>query len=253
MKILAQFLLFLSCISYANVDNRFMAAQMAMTKKICCQKPNNFKPICPKCPRGHRGHRGRTGATGATGPAGIGNPSEELFINAPMMVDEVGETPDTIFTNTYGLQTTIDAWRMSPDGDGSPANVIGAQFIIPSTLDTTQPVTLTIHYFADDSTEADGNVQFQVRTDYKTNNEQLGIVAPATDYAETLLSSETVISPATGTNLRYFTISVPLNPALMAGKTWGFIAVNRNTPADPVYLSAIYLTAYSIQYTKASV
>lgn len=200
---------------------------------------------------GTTGSTGPTGPTGATGATGVTNLFDELFINAPMMVNEVGETPDTIFTTTYGPQTTIDAWRMQLGGDSSPANVVGAQFIIPSNLDATQPVTLILHCFNQLIPSLTGAVQFFVTTDYKSFDEEFGIVAPATGYAEELFTNEYTIIDPISTNLRYFTISIALNPALINGKTWGFVAINRNpTSIGTDYEGAIFLTATSIQYTR---
>ncbi len=199
---------------------------------------------------GNTGATGATGSTGATGATGVTNLTDELFINAFMMTNAVGETADTIFLNTYGLQTTVNAWQMYSAGDSNDANVVGAQFVIPTTLDTTQPVTLIIHCFNQLVPSAAGDVQFRVRTDYKADGEELGDLAPATGYAQTIITTPHTISDPAGTNLRYFTFTVSLNPALLTGATWGFIAIDRVAPTGLDYFEPIYLTELSIQYTK---
>lgn len=203
-------------------------------------------------PTGATGATGSTGSTGSTGATGLANFTDELFLNALMMTNSDGETANTIFLNTYGTQTTVNAWEMYGPGDSLDANVIGAQFIIPTTLDATQPVSLTLHFFSTIDSELPGDIQLQVRTDYKSNGEQLGDTAPATGYAETIILPTYTILPIgpLSANLSYFTLTVPLNPALLAGATWGFIAVDRLFVDIDPYFASIYLTGLSLQYTK---
>jgi len=204
---------------------------------------------CPRGKRGRRGRRGRTGATGATGPIAPFNLRDELFINASMMTDMIGSTPNTFFTAIYGTPTVLSAWELVNPFD--PENPIGMQFVIPSTLDATQPVTLTIHCF-NLLLEAFGDVRFEVQIDYKSNGEEFGANLPATGYAETLFSGDIpIIDPIFSPNGRYFTVTIPLNAALMAGKTWSELVVSRvPTTNNNNYQGSIFLTAFSIQYTK---
>jgi hypothetical protein len=260
MKPLMSFLLLITGIAHAQqseiteiVSSENAALIKQYQSRSCCPSVVD----CNKGPRGKRGKRGKrgrtgvTGITGATGPIAPFNLRDELFINAPMMTNIIGETPDTIFTDVYGVPTVLSAWAVV--GPFDPINPIGTQFIIPNTLDVTQPVTLIIHCF-NIILEAFGDVRFQVQIDYKGNGQDFGINPPANGYSETLLSGDyTVINPLLAPNGRYFTIAIPLNPALMAGKTWSELVLNRiPTISTNNYQGPVFLTAFSIQYTKTN-
>jgi len=197
-------------------------------------------------PTGTTGPTGSTGSTGATGP---GNLIDELFINAFMMTNTIAQTPDTFFTATYGTPTVLAAWALINPFDG--ITPVGTQFIIPSTLDATQPVTLTIHCFSI-PLEAFGDVRFQVQIDYKANGEDFGANPPANGYSETLLSGDyTVVDALSSPNSKYFTTTIPLNGTLIAGKTWSELVITRTpTISGDNYQGPIFLSAVSIQYTK---
>ena len=101
-----------------------------------------------------------------------------------MMTNISGSTPNNIFTNVYGGGSDIiQSWAVNLD------EVIGTQFVIPSTLDGTQPVTLTLHRFSIRiSTEGliGGDVRWQLQSDYQTPGNQVGSTPPGTGLAETL-------------------------------------------------------------------
>ncbi len=207
---------------------------------------------CPRGKRGKHGKRGKTGATGATGATGPIAPfnlRDELFINALMMTNTIAGTPDTFFTDVYGTPTILSAWGLTSPFDVN--NPIGTQFVIPSTLDTTQPVVLVIHCF-NVRLEAFGEVRFQVQIDYKGDGQEFGANPPANGYSETLFTGNIpVIDPVNPPNARYFMVTVPLNGALMAGKTWSELVLSRvATTDDNDYQGPVFLTAFSIQYTK---
>lgn len=229
------------------------------TKKSCCSPIFDCQgPRGKRGKRGKRGYTGPTGSTGATGPAGVagatgatgpGSLIDELFINAYMMTNTIAQTPDTFFTATYGTPSVLAAWALINPFDG--ITPVGTQFIIPSTLDATQPVTLTIHCF-NIPLEAFGDVRFQVQIDYKANGEDFGANPPSNGYSETLLSADyPIIDPLFSPNGRYFTVTIPLNGALIAGKTWSELVITRTpTISGDNYQGAIFLSAVSIQYTK---
>ena len=217
----------------------------------CCQQQK-------KGPRGKRGHHGKrgptgvTGPTGATGATGAANLFDELFINAPMMTNMVAATPNTFFSVTYGTPTALEAWEL-PSPLFTEATPIGTQFIIPDTLDRTQPVTLTIHCF-NMIEEASGNIKLQIQADYKANGEELGINSPSGGYAETLLTNSIpIVDPTGSAALRYFTTTISLDPSLMINKTWCTIVTTLVlTGDDDDYEGSIFLTALSVKYTKTS-
>jgi hypothetical protein len=276
MKIVAYSLLFLSCMSHAYERATITSALSKELSALSTRKSSTLfncdgafqcppKPTCSfdcRGPRGKPGHRGRqgvTGATGATGPAALCG-LNSLFINAPMMTDEFGNSnPDITFANTYGPSTsfttpTVTAWNMIITF--FPQSPKTMQFIIPDDMDTTQPITLTLHCFNNFNVEATGRVAFQVQADYKSDGEEIGTSAPATGFAETLLTADHVVVDPTGfgtnqQNIRYFTLSVPLNGALIAGNTWAYLDVLRVAPAiNQDYSASVYLTAVSIDYTR---
>ena len=248
--------------------NIFKKAMLKKISRKSCdhnQKCNynqtcNNKPTCCKPgPKGKKGHKGDTGPQGQQGiqgpqgPQGIPGPStfsDELFINAPMMTDTFASTPNTSFNITYGDGTSIEAWVMVFGGDSGSANIVGTQFIIPSNIDATQPVTLTLHCFNRVIPGTLGNVQFLVQTDYKAHNEQVGNTFPLTGFAESITTNVYTIIDPLSPNIRYFSLTISLNPSLMTGKRWGYISVNRVPTEDPNYIDPIYLTEISIQYTK---
>ncbi len=209
----------------------------------------------PTGPTGATGITGATGPTGATGATGTVLPlvlTDELFINAPMMTNVIAETPNTFFTNIYGTPTVLEAWELITPLF-STSNPIGTQFIIPAALDRTQPVTLTIHCF-NVQLEAFGAVRFEIQTDYKGNGEEFGSAAPATGYAETLFTNDIpIVDPVQFPNGRYFTTTVALDPTLLIGKTWAELVVTRVlTTGDDDYQGSIFLTAFSVQYTRTN-
>lgn len=260
MKKLALFLLFLSCTSDSydiptitnneqEVRYPCQSACYSANEPNCCNVVQCPGPRGPKGKRGKRGHQGPTGATGATGT--VGNLIDEIFINAHMMSDDSGLNPNMSFFGVYGATTILDAWRMTVIGfDSDENNSIGAQFVIPSALDGTQPVILTIHCFNAYIDETlPGEVAFEVLADYKSSTEEVGIFPPATGFTETLVTENYLITYPTPGNLRYFTLSIPLDGALMAGNTWGNLTLRR---LDVGYVLPIFLTALSIQYTKTN-
>ena len=200
-------------------------------------------------PTGATGATGDTGPTGATGATGPVNFTDELFINAEMMANIDGTNPDSNLTAAYiSPASPLFAWIMRIPNE-SPADIIGAQFVIPNTLDRTQPVTLIIHCFSLIDPFNFGDVQLQVNADYKASGEALGSAAPETGYAETVSTGiHTIIAEPASTNLRYFTLTVSLDPTLMIGKTWGFLNLLRVFPGPDANI--MYLTELSIQYTK---
>jgi hypothetical protein len=171
-------------------------------------------------------------------------------MNAPMMTNSTANTPNTYFSLTYGTGTPLEAWEMDLAGFGT-AVPIGSQFIIPSSLDTTQPVTVTLHCFSG-LLEGTGNVRFQVQTDYKANGQELG--SGVGGYAETLLTASVpVVAPANGNDLVYFTLTVSLTPALLAGATWAdIVAIRVLTGNDDDYVAPVFLTAFSVNYTNVN-
>ena len=259
-KLLVPVLLVLSEASYLYsnpLDTTAIAKCAAAFQPI---NDNCFQSVClqgPRGPRGKRGHTGKVGPTGSTGATGPISFTDELFINADMMIDGDGTpTPNALFSNTYGsFNTPLDAWRLIV-GEGTTS--IGAQYVIPSTLDTTQPVTLILHCFQAQGLPDDtGDVQFQIQLDYKSTGQLIGNVPPATGYAHTVLSDVfTVTTPIVDpdTNLLYFTISTqtPIDQTLMTGCTWGFINVTRLAVGSGFDGEPIYLTAISLQYTKTN-
>jgi hypothetical protein len=203
-------------------------------------------------PTGATGTTGATGSTGATGPTGAdASLLDELFINAPMMYDINGLNPIRLFDNMYGLNTLFDVWQLFTSSDAN-ANSIATQFVIPSILDATQPIILTIHGFTRLVDEiSPGEIAYQIQADYKLSSQQVGISAPATGYAEIIISPDYTVVDAVSGNLMYFTVSVPLTGALMNGRTWGNLVVQRTLPAsEQEYAGSTYLTAISILYTK---
>ena len=282
MKKLSLFCICLLSASYLQSD---LITQQPSSKKISHKtdadcRCDDSAPLCcekergPRGRRGKKGRRGHTGPTGATGATGLTGPTgatgttgatgatgaagtllDELFINAPMMYDINGLNPVKLFNNVYGSNTVFDVWQNFPSS--SPLiNFIGTQFVIPSTIDITQPITLTRHCFNQRVPEVPvGDVAFQIQTDYKSFQEELGILAPATGYAETIISPDiTLINPISG-NLRYFTVSVPLNGLLIDSNTWANVVIVRTTPSsggNNEYIASTYLTALSVQYTKLS-
>lgn len=240
----------------ANDTNSSQAinSEVSLTKKQESLSYASCGDNCDvQCPQGKRGKRGKRGHRGATGATGASNLTDELFMNAPMITNMTAGTPNTFFSATYGTPTVLEAWELL-----SPVFTttlpLGTQFIIPSSLDTTQPVTLTIHCL-NIIQEASGSVRLQVQTDYKANGEQLGTSSPSGGYAETILTSPIAITDPTGfAAIRYFTLTVSLNPLLMAGKTWGDIVVTRVlTGNDDDYNASIFLAALSVNYTKVGI
>lgn len=263
MKWLAYSLLVITCALQAHnrflpdgTTTRHMSTYAAITR---CPK----LPTCTgirKCrgPRGYKGNRGPRGPRGRRGPAATSCGLNYLFINAPMMTDYSGANPDITFYNVYGPATTtttptVTAWMMY--GSFLDPRPIVMQFVFPNDMDTTQPVTLTLHCLNNFNVEAIGFVSFQVQADYKSNGEEIGVLSPATGFAETLVTpNHLIVDPNIDddeANLSYFTTSVPLNGSLIAGNTWGNLAIKRIQPGEEFdYSARVYLTAVSIEYTR---
>ena len=248
----------------------------AILTRNCSITPCEQRRCC-RGPRGSRGHRGRrgatgntgttgaTGATGETGATGATGPAVEcgvnsLFINASMMTDLYNANPNTSFNNVYGPSTSfstapIAAWAMSIALFEQVPTV--TQFVIPNDMDTTQPITLTLHCFNSLNVEAFGSVAFQIQTDYKSNGLEIGTTPPATGFSETLITPNHLVVDPTGfgvdqANIRYFTTSVPLDGTLIAGNTWAYVSIIRVLPSDDEndYSAQVYLGAISIEYTR---
>ena len=223
----------------------------------CCPGPRGSRG-----PRGHRGRRGATGNTGATGATGSSLECgvNSLFINASMMTDLYNANPNASFNNVYGPSTSfstapIAAWEIAIAFFQPVPKAM--QFAIPNDIDTTQPITLTIHCFNSPNVEASGFVAFQVQTDYKSNGFEIGTSAPATGFSENLTTPNHLVVDPVGSgvdqeNLRYFTTSVPLDGTLIAGNTWAYVSLFRVDPSDDEndYSASVYLTAVSIEYTR---
>jgi hypothetical protein len=198
-------------------------------------------------PTGPTGATGSTGSTGATGPQSF---PLQIFINAPMMTNATGDIPNAIFTSVYTTPSVIQAWLLNLD------DFIGTQFVIPPFLDGTQPVTLTLHCFSviveDETTPVFGDIQFQVQADYESNGNQVGDTPPATGFNDTISTAVyTVTNANQGSNIIYFTLSVPLTAAELAGNSWGNLIVTRIPAAsDDDYDAAIFLSEISIDYTS---
>jgi len=207
-------------------------------------------------PTGTIGNTGATGATGSTGATGATGADasllDELFINAPMMYDINGLNPVRIFDTLYGPNTLFDVWQMFRSSESPSTNSIATQFVIPSTLDSSQPITLILHCFSRFVDEiGNGDVRFQVQADYKSFQQEVGILAPATGYAETIASPDYAVIDPTPGNLMYFTVSLPLNGALVNGNTWGNLVIQRIVPISTIeYFGSTYLAAISIHYTR---
>ena len=282
---LAQSLFFLSCTATIySYDGATAEKKSCRENQPDCSTFNcDLFKECKRGPRGRRGHPGDPGATGSTGATGPGGgatgptgatgstgpvgPSgatgftgstgatgplsfpQQIFINARMMTDGIGDvSPNAIFNSVYATPSIIEAWVLNT-GD-----LLGTQFVIPSYLDGTMPVTLTLHGFSIivfEEGPVPGDVAFQVQADYELSGNQIGSTAPATGFSETLTTADyTVTNVNEGNNLIYFTLSVPLTGALLAGNTWANLIITRVVPgSDFDYGAGIYLTEVSIDYT----
>ena len=136
-----------------------------------------------------------------------------------------------------------------PQPTSNPA--FGTQFLIPINLDRTQPVSLTMHFF-NPIGEGTGDIRLQIQADYMQTAEIIGISFPATGYDETFQTGNLpVINPVGADNLRYFTVTVSLNPALMVNKTWAVVVLTRIfTTNDNDFPGPIFLTGLSVRYTR---
>lgn len=99
----------------------------------------------PTRKRGPTGTTGSTGVTGATGPIAPFNLRDELFINAPMIQTQLEKHPIQFLSMSMAPNS---AFSLGAIQSFCISSTIGTQFIIPNTLDTTQPVTLIIHCFS---------------------------------------------------------------------------------------------------------
>jgi hypothetical protein len=214
----------------------------------------------PTGPTGNTGATGATGSTGATGATGSSASCglNQILINVFMMSNNNSGNPDTSFNNVYATGASapgLNAWSINPST--SAQNPIDAQFAIPNDLDTTQPVTLEIHFFINAIGGSSGNqANVQVRADYAPSGVEIGTIAPATGFDETVTSGNFTITEPTGSgggqqNLRHITTTVTLNGALMAGNNWGYITLTRITPTSGTeYNRDIYVAMYVIKYTR---
>jgi hypothetical protein len=209
----------------------------------------------PCCKRGKRGRRGKRGPRGRSSTScGL----NELFINAPMMSwFGQGILPDAFLTpydNGTAGDTNIPAWTLYPSTEfvGNPP--VGANFNVPIDLDVTKPVTAVIHMLVDSSTDISGDqAKLQVQMDYQPNNGILGSVAPAIGFADTQVSADFTVLPATpasSANMRQIAVSIPLDITKIVDNDWAFITVIRIAPATNEYSGIVYLSTISIQYSR---
>jgi hypothetical protein len=215
----------------------------------------------PQGPQG-TGATGNTGATGATGGCGIGC----LILNPYTMLEQEGNFPGSVSTTTvpdrefggvYGgayNAPRFSAWTLPPSPTGIDfltQHFIGTQFVIPSDLDTTQPVFLDFHILIEQFDET-GDAQLQLQADYIGNGTELGNNAPATGFAQTVLSGDfVIIEPVDEDNLRHIIVTVALNGALMVDNDWGFFLITRINPdSENEYDEDIYLSSIALRYTR---
>ena len=252
------------CLSFCSTDvltKEFKkldrAAQKAVIdeneKRGCCFDGDFNKPV-EKCKRGKRGKRGPRGHRGRSSSCGL----NELFINAPMMC-WFGQAifPNALLTpydNGLAADTNIPAWTLFASTDFPDNPFVGANFNVPIDLDATQPVTAVIHVLVDSSNDIVGNqAKLQVQMDYQPNNGILGSIPPATGFADTQISADFTVLPATpflSPNMRHISVSIPLDITKIVDNDWAFITVGRIAPATNEYSGVLYLSTISIQYSR---
>jgi len=251
MKKLAQFLLFLSCTSYAL--DQSMATKAAVNKELITRCGTNN---C-RGPRGHKGNRGPRGQRGDRGPRGRRPRSglNELFLNANMMTGintEGGLLEPTLFF-PYGpdfATASVNGWELQPDIFEGVRYTVGANFDVPIDLDVTQPVTVVLHFLVPQAESSGNQAKIQLQADYKNSNQELGILPPATGFADTQVSPDfTIIQPVTPPNLEQISVSIPLDTSKITGD-WAIFQIKRIDPAVNEYSSAIYLSTISVQYSR---
>jgi hypothetical protein len=217
-----------------------------------CPEFNAHAIVCGKRgKRGHRGprgHHGKRGHTGSASSCGV----NELFINALMMSWTGEETfpPNALFF-PY-LTTGIFAWNLLNPIQFPNVAPVGASFNIPNDLDNTKPVNVVIHMFVASDIVIGNQAKIQVQMDYQPNNGILGVVPPATGYADTQVSADFTVTPpdASSTNLRQVSVSIPLDPTKMQSGDWAFIGVTRIAAATNEFSDPLCLTTISFQYNR---
>lgn len=215
---------------------------------------------------------GATGSTGATGAAG-GCGQGSLFLNPYMMLKQEGNggssnsdvttsiTPDKLFggskqTPVYGTgvnQPVFSAWIL-PTANGnsqSDYHIFGLQFVLPSDVDVTQPVTLVYHIMVKDNGDDTGAAAMTVQADYVPDNTDFGTTATAGGFSETVASGDfTVVQPTGSTVLHHQTVSVNLNNTLMLPNDWVFLSISRSPTTGAEYPDNIYLSVVELRYTR---
>lgn len=201
------------------------------------------------CKRGKKGPRGLRGPRGRAAGCGLG----ELFINAQMMFWAFDAIfPPNFVSDPYAPVTTfIMSWTLVPSSSDLPP--IGANFNIPIDLDRTKPVTAVIDVLVNsDFTVAGNRAKIEVNMDYQPNNGVLGTIFPASGFADTQVSADFTVTPATpanSDNMRHISVPVALDPTKIDGD-WAFIGVSRIAPSANEYSANLYLSAISIQYSR---
>ena len=199
---------------------------------------------------GATGATGTTGSTGATGGCGL----NELFLNANQLTGintEGGLEIATLFY-PYGPDdqtASVNGWELFPD-DPNIKYTVGANFNIPNDLDTTQPVTVILHFLVSQFPTIGDQAKIQLQADYKNSGNELGIQPPATGFADTQVSPDfTVTQPIGPNNLIQISVPISLNPTQITGP-WAIFQIKRIAPAANEYQEAIYLSTISVQYSR---
>lgn len=265
MKKLALFLLFLSCTSYnydiPMVTDNEQQARCASQSMCYMNDSNCCTTQCPgpQGPRGKRGKRGRRGRTGATGVAGTGGEGcffiNQYSIAQQQMTDGfvINFDPDSAFL-AYPLTSpgvVVTAWHLPPFLLDLTILYL-APFVVPSDLDTTQPVFLDFHLFFAEEEFAPGTAALEVLAQYTGNGVEFGSNPPATGFVETVTSADFAVTPpADLENLVSAIVTVQLDGALMAGNDTGDLVIYRVAPTTGTqYNGSIYLDSIAVRYTR---